>query len=213
MRTILCYGDSNTWGAVPITRRDDAERFGFGERWPGVLRQGLGADYWVIEEGLNGRTTVHDDPVEGAHKNGRRSLLACLESHRPLDLVILMLGTNDLKLRFSVSAADIADGARALAEIVLGTAAGRAGGPPRLLLVCPPPLARLDLLADMFAGGSEKSNRLAAHYRAAADSLGCGYLDAGSVITCSDVDGIHFDAAAHKLLGAHIAGLVPTLLG
>ena len=212
MKTILCYGDSNTWGAVPLVVRDDVRRFGFTERWPGVLRQQLGGGYWVIEEGLNGRTTVHDDPIEGAHKNGRTYLEPCLESHHPIDLVIVMLGTNDLKARFAVPAADIAAGAGALAEIVLNSAAGPAGGPPRLLLMCPPPLAQLDLLADMFAGGREKSQGLSLHYRAVAEAAGCAFLDAGDVIACSAVDGIHFDADAHGLLGKRVAKLVPTLL-
>lgn len=212
MQTILCYGDSNTWGAVPLVSRDDVRRFGFTERWPGVLRQRLGDGYWVIEEGLNGRTTVHDDPVEGPHKNGRTYLLPCLETHQPIDLVILMLGTNDLKPRFSVPAVDIATGAGALAEIILASVSGVAGRPPRLLLMCPPPLARLDLLAEMFAGGREKSHGLAPHYQATATAHGCDFLDAGSIIPCSDVDGIHLDADAHVALGEHVAALVPSLL-
>ena len=212
MKTILCYGDSNTWGAVPLVALDDVRRFGFDERWPGVLRRRLGDGYWVIEEGLNGRTTVHDDPVEGEHKNGRAYLPACLETHHPVDLVILMLGTNDLKQRFSVSAADIAASAGRLVEIVLKSAAGIAGKPPRVLLMCPPALARLDLLSGMFDGGREKSQELARHYAAVAGTHGCAFLDTGEIIASSDVDGIHFDAGDHAALGAHVAGLVPRLL-
>ena len=97
MRRILCFGDSNTWGYDPAT----GERFDEQTRWTGVLQAALGGDYTVIEEGLNGRTTVWDDPIEG-HKNGHEYLVPCLETHRPLDLVVLMLGTNDLKRRFSL---------------------------------------------------------------------------------------------------------------
>ncbi len=104
MKTVLCYGDSNTWGSDPET----GERFAPDVRWPGVLRRSLGEGYWVIEEGLGGRTTVRDDPIEGAHKNGRAYLRACLESHKPIDLMTIMLGTNDLKARFAASASDIA---------------------------------------------------------------------------------------------------------
>ena len=104
MKTILCFGDSNTWGYNPENR----QRFGPEERWTGILRNSLGEDYRVIEEGLNGRTTLWDDPIEG-FKNGLDYLMPCLESHRPFDLITIMLGTNDLKCRFSVSAFDIAE--------------------------------------------------------------------------------------------------------
>ena len=99
MTRILCYGDSNTWGYDPAS----GERFAADIRWTGVLRKVLASDrFEVIEEGLNGRTTVWDDPIEG-QKNGRQYLIPCLESHRPLDLVVILLGTNDLKKRFSLS--------------------------------------------------------------------------------------------------------------
>jgi len=97
MPIILCFGDSNTHGSIPMRDRDDSRRFGPDERWPGVLRNELGAGWTVIEEGLPGRTTLHDDPIEGVYKNGLWYLRACLESHRPIDLMTLMLGTNDLK--------------------------------------------------------------------------------------------------------------------
>jgi len=105
MKTVLCYGDSNTWGYDPTSK----ERFAPETRWTGVLAESLGVAFRVIEEGLNGRTTVWDDPIEG-HKNGQTYLVPCLASHKPIDLVVLMLGTNDLKMRFSVPADDIARG-------------------------------------------------------------------------------------------------------
>ena len=116
MRTILRYGDSNIRGIDPET----GERFPEDVRWPGVLRTRLGDDYTVIEDGLSGRTTVWDDPIEGVHKNGRTYLRPCLESHSPVDLIALMLGTNDLKKRFGSSASDIAQGAAELAEMFNG---------------------------------------------------------------------------------------------
>lgn len=212
MKTILCYGDSNTWGAAPLVSFDDVRRFDITVRWPGTLRQRLGAGYWVVEEGLNGRTTVHDDPVEGEHRNGRTYLLPCLETHAPINLAILMLGTNDLKHRFAVTAWDIAASAGRLIDIIQASTAGVAGKAPRVLLMCPPPLARLDLLAGMFTDGHEKSRALAPHYAAVAEARGCAFVNAGEVIECSDVDGIHFDADDHVALGTHLAGLVPGLL-
>ena len=126
VRTILCYGDSNTWGSDPETR----ERFPEDVRWPGVLRKRLDEEYRVIEEGLPGRTTVRDGPIEGDHKNGRTYLMACLESHRPIDLITLMLGTNDLKAHFGSSASDIAQGAASLANMMLRSGCGPDGGAP-----------------------------------------------------------------------------------
>jgi len=119
MRRILCYGDSNTWGCIPIS----AARYGEDIRWPGVLAGLLGAEYRIIEEGLNGRTTVFDDPLQEG-RNGKTYLLPCLLSHRPLDVVVLMLGTNDMKQRYGLPAEDIARGAGVLAEIVRTSGSG-----------------------------------------------------------------------------------------
>ena len=166
----------------------------------------------VIEEGLNGRTTVWDDPIEG-DKNGLRHLPSLLESHAPLDLVVMMLGTNDLKMRFSVSAWDIAAGVDRLAGIILSSQAGREGKPPKLLLMAPPPLARLSQWAEMLEGGTEKSVLLAPRYRAVAAERGCAFLDAGTIIRTSDVDGVHFDAAEHAALGRAVAAEVRRILG
>jgi len=119
MTIVLCFGDSNTHGSVPMLHRDDMRRFEPEERWPGVLRKELGAGFSVIEEGLPGRTTLHDDPIEGVYKNGLRYLCACLESHRPIDIITLMLGTNDLKSRFAVQPLDIAESIGVLLDTIV----------------------------------------------------------------------------------------------
>ncbi len=159
MKTILCYGDSNTWGSDPET----GDRFPEDTRWPGVVRRTLGDGYHVIEEGLPGRTTVREDPIEGEHKNGRAYLRPCLESHRPIDLVTLMLGTNDLKQRFGSSASDIAQGAASLAEMALRSGCGPGGGAPAVLLVAPPPVGRLTDMGQMFEGAGRKSFGVSGH--------------------------------------------------
>lgn len=205
MPIVLCYGDSNTHGTKPMRDLATQDRYGPEERWTGVLRRELGAGWTVIDEGLPGRTTVHDDPIEGEHKNGRRYLLPCLESHGPVDLVTLMLGTNDLKARFSLPASDIAIGIEVLLEIIAASGAGPGGAAPKVLLIAPPPLARLDLFADMFTGGTEKSRRLGDLYAAVAKRHGTAFLDAGTVIKTSDGDGIHFDADALVPLGQAVA--------
>ena len=209
MRTVLCYGDSNTWGSDPET----GDRFAPEVRWPGVLARELGEGFRVIEEGLPGRTTVRDDPIEGVHKNGRTYLRACLESHKPIDLVALMLGTNDLKERFGASASDIAQGAASLAEEILRSGCGPGGGAPAVLLVAPPPLGTLTELAEMFEGAAEKSARFAGHYRRFAEQYGCWFLDAGAVVASSDLDGIHLEAGEHRKLGEAVAARVEKALG
>lgn len=201
MRTIMCYGDSNTWGADPET----GERFAEGVRWPGVLRIRLGQGYRVIEEGLNGRTTVREDPIEGTHKDGRAYLTPCLETHAPLDLVVVMLGTNDLKERFGASASDIAQGAASLADIIRWSGCGPGGGAPEILLVSPPPVGELTDYAEMFEGAGEKSVRFAGYYKQFAEQQGCHFLDASGVISSSDVDGIHLESTEHRKLGEAVA--------
>lgn len=208
MKTVLCYGDSNTWGYVPST----AQRYAIDERWTGVLRQQLGKGYLIIEEGLNGRTTVWDDPIEG-YKNGKEYLIPCLQTHKPIDLVVIMLGTNDLKMRFSVPAYDIANGAGVLADIVKKSDAGPDEGPPKVLLMAPPPVAKLTEFAEMFEGAEAKSTRFSEHYRRVAEEHECDFFDTAEVIVSSDIDGIHFEAGEHQKLGNAIADQVRRILG
>ena len=207
MNEILCYGDSNTWGYIPGT----GGRYSPAVRWTGVMQKRLGPSFHVIEEGLNGRTTVWDDPVEGVHRNGKTYLLPCLQSHMPLDLVVLFLGVNDLKQRFSVPAADIARGAGVLIELIQRSGAGRATAGLPVLLIAPPPLARLTDYAEMLQGGEAKSRLLAARYQEVAAEYGCQFLDAGAVIRASDLDGVHLEEEQHRILGETVAVKVKAL--
>ncbi len=207
MRTILCYGDSNTWGYDPVT----GHRFGREERWPGVLARKLGDAYAVIEEGLNGRTTVWDDPIF-PHRNGREYLVPCLESHAPLDLVVIALGVNDLKARIARSASDIADGAGALVEIVRKSATGPDGGAPNVLLLAPPPVGELGDSAEMLEGAPEKSRGFSKHYRRVADKYGCGLVDLAELVSVSAIDGIHFEASEHEKIGREVGARAKALL-
>jgi len=207
MKRILCFGDSNTWGWDPRT----AGRYASNVRWPGVMAAILGEGYEVIEEGLNGRTTVFDDPTND-YRNGRHYLVPCLETHRPLDLVILFLGVNDLKARFGLSPFDIADGAEFLIKLIQSSDAGPVTPgdliAPPVLLIAPPPTGRLTSFAEMFAGATEKSRGLGVAYARVAASRACAFLDAGAHIKSSDVDGIHFDPEAHETLGQVMASKV-----
>lgn len=202
-RTVLCYGDSNTWGADPET----GGRLPPTERWTGVLAAALGEGFGVVEEGLGGRTTVFDDPVL-ERRNGRDFLLTCLESHAPVDLVAIMLGTNDLKARFGLSASDIAEGAAELARLAQRSGCGPGGGPPRVLLIAPPPIEPRPHYAEMFAGGEEKSRAFSKRYAFRAAFLECGFFDASSVARSSEADGFHLDRSAHRALGEALAAEV-----
>lgn len=209
MPTILCYGDSNTWGYEPGTgRRLPAPR-----RWAGVLRREL-PDASILEEGLNGRTTIQDDPFEPG-RSGAAYLVPCLASHAPLDLVVLMLGTNDVKGCFPHDAAGIAAGAARLVDLALRSQAGQDGRAPMVLLVAPPPVTAPQPLQEVWgfsAASVERSRGLARLYRAAAESRGCAFLDAGALVAVSPLDGVHLDAAAHERLGVEVAKRVRDLV-
>ncbi|MFO8063046.1 MAG: SGNH/GDSL hydrolase family protein [Spirochaetia bacterium] len=212
-KTILCYGDSNTWGWDPASM----SRLGPQERWTGVLQEGLGTGYRVIEEGMNARTTVWDDPLE-PHRNGKTYLPPCLLSHMPLDLVLILLGTNDLKTRFGASSYEIADAAGKLVQLVQESAAGPNGGAPEVLLCAPPPIGDVSNFGGndpayagvelSFAGGVEKSKQFAEHYRRVAEAYACGFFDVGTVIRTSELDGIHWEAESHRALGEALAAVI-----
>ena len=197
---ILCFGDSLTWGWNPV----DRGRYSFEKRWTGILQWELGDPYHIIEEGLNGRTTIWDDPIEG-EKNGKKYLVPCLESHMPLDLVIIMLGTNDLKLRFNKSAFEIAAAADSLAQIVQKSQSGQNHQSPKVLLVSPPPLGKLTNWDEMMEGGREKSKKLARCYEMFAGDHGYHFIDAGKFVTTSDIDGLHWEESENLKFGKAVA--------
>ena len=207
MKTILCYGDSNTWGYDPATQ----SRFLRDVRWPGVLRNELGDGYLVIEEGLNGRTTVWDDPIE-LDKNGATYLRPCIQTHKPMDLVIIMLGTNDLKTRFSLPAYDIASGAGVLVDIVMKSDTGIDGSAPQVLLIAPPPAVELTGFAEMFENAVEKSVGFARHYRRVANEKDSHHLNAGDFVESSTLDGIHLESDMHTALGKAVAAKVKEIM-
>jgi lysophospholipase L1-like esterase len=208
MKTVLCYGDSNTWGYDPATRA----RYPAPVRWTGVLAARLGAEYRVVEEGLNGRTTRWDDPIEPG-RNGLTHLRPCIDSHQPLDLIVIMLGTNDLKRRFNLSASDIAQSAAELASMAWRFAQAPDGSHAEVLLVAPPAVTTLTEFDQMFEGAREKSRQFSHYFRLAAGWRHLPFFDAGSVIVSSEKDGIHFDAEEHRKLGEALADEVRRLVG
>ena len=213
-RSILCFGDSLTWGWIPVKESAPTLRYPYEQRWTGAMAAKLGDGYHIIEEGLSARTTSLDDPND-ARLNGSAYLPAALASHLPLDLVIIMLGTNDTKSYFHRTPYEIANGMGKLVGQVL-TSAGGVGTPypaPRVLVVAPPPLAPMPdpSFEGMFGGGYEKSKQLAGLYKALADFTKVEFLAAGDHVATDGVDGIHFSAETNIKLGNAIADKVVAL--
>jgi lysophospholipase L1-like esterase len=208
VKTVVCYGDSNTWGFNAAT----CDRLAPNVRWTGIVQAELGSSYRVIEEGLNGRTTNLDDLIE-LNRNGLAYLAPCLESHAPIDLVTIMLGTNDLKARFDRNAADIAQAAAMLAEIARSMRVGPDNTAAKVLYIAPPVVGALDELDGMFAGAVEKSTQFARYYEIWARRNQLDFLDAGSVVVSSPIDGIHLDPPEHATLGRAIAAKIRGMIG
>lgn len=212
MQHVLVYGDSMTWGIVPDTRK----RFSFDERWPGVLENRLrdaGKNVRIIEDSLNGRRTVWDDPFKPG-RNGRQGLAQRIEIHSPLSLVIVMLGTNDFQ--FSHPHNNAWSAAQGIAALVneIRNAPIEPGMPvPAVLIVCPPLIGPpKGVIASKFLGAHERCHGLADAYREVTSALGCHFFDAGSVTASSRVDGIHLDADQHATLGKALVAVVSPIL-
>lgn len=206
MKTILCYGDSNTWGYNP----DGTGRYPKHIRWTGVLRNELGDGYDVIPEGLNGRTTVWNDPVRGEYKNGKAYLLPCLHSHKPVDLVIRFLGSNDLKCRFSVSPNEIAQSVEMLVNIIKRSEAGPNMNSPGILVIIPPPVlipkdTKIpDYSIPELEKAVEKSRRFPEEFTKVLSGQ-CHLLNSSRFLKTSEIDGIHLDPESHAILGKEVA--------
>lgn len=207
LKTILCFGDSNTYGESP----EGFGRYPREERWTGILQRSLGSGYTVIEEGLNGRTTVWEDPVEG-DKCGIRHLPSCIASHTPLDLVIIMLGSNDLKQRFHATPADIALGMERLVRTARSIDNYTAAAPFEVLLVSPPSLRETTFLGEVFGDRRADSLRVGALARQAAERCGAAFLDMAQYTEPSALDGLHLDRNNHKLAAEVLARKIKEIL-
>lgn len=207
MKHILCYGDSNTHGFNP----ENGGRYDYNERWTGVLQNLLGEEYRVIEEGLNSRTTVLDDPYD-ILKNGKKYLTPCIKSHYPLDLVIIMLGSNDMKERYHVPACDIAKGAGILAKMVLDITAEKSSTNTSAKVLLVSPLYIGKTITDSNCGEEfgymrsyELSRKLAPKYEEVAKNLGIEFIDAALITEPSEIDALHLSSEGHRALGEAFA--------
>lgn len=207
MKNILCFGDSNTWGYAPCT----GDRYPYQVRWTGVLQQTLGSEYHVIEEGLNGRTTMHDQ-AERAFRNGIALLPVLLECHRPLDLVVVMLGTNDLKIEYALSASQIAQGAKSVCETILNHEFIDRSK-TQILLVSPTVVATMSEQDEaVFAGAVATSRQFCQHYQLVTESLGIHFFDAAKIVATTDSDGIHWEAEQHVDFGHALGEMIKQVL-
>lgn len=210
MKYILCYGDSNTWGCAP----EVFTRYEYSERWPGVMQNILGSGYHVYEDALNGRTTVFEDPIEEG-RCGKEGFPVALMSNAPLDLVIIMLGCNDVKLRFKKEPWDIAWGVDLLIQYIKKANCGRDGAMPKVLIVAPPHFGtnwsetRLGTVFDLSCG--EKLKQLAGPYSHVAKINGCDFIDVGTAVKPGS-DCVHLTKEGHNTLGEIFAKKVIEIL-
>ena len=212
-KRVVCFGDSNTWGYIPVT----AERYDENTRWPARLQTKLGyEDYTVVEEGLTGRTTVFDDPFD-PELNGLKTMPAILRSAAPIDMLVFMLGTNDFQS--NIPAGNPSSTARAvqyMLEIARGLGVDRPGQKMKILLISP-----VEITEDRFGfkendvtdqTSIDNSRALGKHMRIVADQLGVEFIDAAQYIKPGKVDGIHLDEVGHAKLAELVYDKVKEML-
>lgn len=211
MQHILVYSDSLSWGIIPTTRK----RLHFEQRWPGVMEMTLcssGQKVRVVEDCLNGRRTVLDDPVKPG-RNGLLGLAQRIEIHSPLEFVVLMLGTNDFQTMHEYNARDSAQGIGVLVSAIRTAPIEPDMPVPQILVVAPPAIREpKESMALKFEGGETKCVGLSAAYRSVCEEIGCHFFDAGEVVSSSSVDGVHLDLEQHLVLGSAVAEVVKPLL-
>ncbi|WP_439272787.1 SGNH/GDSL hydrolase family protein [Pseudochrobactrum sp. HB0163] len=211
MKSVLCFGDSLTWGY----QAPDGSRLPLEDRWPSVLQKALGTGVQVIAEGLNGRTTAFDDYTAPEDRNGARILPTLLGTHAPLDLVIILLGTNDMKPQVVGDAFSSSCGIRRLIEIIRKHPCREGYDVPDILLVAPPHICESadPFFASLFAGGVSQSRKLGLLLADLADEEECNFFDAAGVAKTTPLDGVHLDAENTRALGQALEPVVRLILG
>jgi len=210
MKHILCFGDSLTWGYNPVT----STRYAYEERWTGMLQKILGSDYRIIEEGLNGRTTAFDDPIL-PYKNGNAILPMLLDTHAPLDLIVIMLGTNDMQTYYQLTAKESARGYAVMLLNIMKSAAGPEGSTPKTLLLAPPWIQAQDkhLMGIFFPVDVNDSQKFAQYYQQVANANNVNFLDTAAFLQTCSADGVHLDLAGNAILAKHLAPKIKEICG
>jgi len=211
MKQLLVYSDSLSWGIIPLTRN----RLSFEQRWPGVLEIGLrklGENVRVIEDCLNGRRTIYDDPIKEG-RNGLIGLQQRIEINSPLEMVILMLGTNDFQTNHNHNSSHAALGLKKLIESIRSAPVEPGMPIPRILVIAPPPIdVPKGEMSHKFKNADKKSVGLSSAYEDVANKEGCYFFDAGNVTRSSLVDGVHLDSDQHKVLGSSLVNFIENLI-
>lgn len=212
MKTILCFGDTNTWGVNPINE----ERLPFEQRWTGILTKEMEREARVIEEGQCGRTTICDDPVD-QYKNGLEYLMPCLDGHRPIDVAVIMLGTVQLKGRFNQSADDIALGLDRIVRAVAQSDAGPQGQSPQILVISPIRVGKVEdgPLAETFflPNNRERQQKFRKLFSKVAEKYGAEFMAAEDYADTSHLDGIHIAEESHRPFALAVAEKLRSMLG
>ncbi len=210
MTVLLCFGDSNTHGTPPMLVQGEYRRFDAETRWPVLAARAL--EWNLVEEGLPGRTAQFADPVMGPHMNGQDGLKIALQSHGPIDVLTIMLGTNDAKARYGASPELITGGIAALLDIAQSPEMQDRHGGFRILLICPPPVLEQGPIMDQFYGARARGLALPPLLADLARARRCGFLDAGQLIEVSPQDGVHFEPEAHASLAQGVAQALADLV-
>ena len=215
MKRVLIFGDSNSWG---FTDQDNGHRYE--KRWPVLLNQELiqkGFNIEILEDCLPGRTTNIDDLQDGTHLNGAKVLKSSLLSHSPIDFVLILLGTNDLKVRFQRSAEDIANGIKELIQIVFETNSGTGSwhdqNKSKLIIICPPALGEKSndptwLNFDEWVGGLDKSKQLYYSFEKVCSHMGVDLIDASQFCQSSNIDPIHWSKPMHQKCSENLSKIL-----
>ncbi|MDM7851341.1 SGNH/GDSL hydrolase family protein [Pseudochrobactrum kiredjianiae] len=211
MKSVLCFGDSLTWGY----QAPDGERLPLEDRWPSVLQKALGSQAHVIAEGLNGRTTAFDDYTAPEDRNGSRILPTLLGTHAPLDLVIILLGSNDMKPQVAGDAFSSHCGTRRLIQQIRNHPYREGYAAPDILIVAPPHICESadPFFASLFAGGIAESRKLGLLLSDLADETECNFFDASGVAKTTPLDGVHLDAENTRAIGQALEPVVRLILG
>ena len=210
-KTVLTFGDSNTYGTPPAHAKGELRRFGPDTRWPMVMQATLGPDWAVIEEGLPGRTTNRTDPIMGPHMDGQLGLRIALESHGPIDLLTIMLGTNDMQTHHGASVDQVIGGLASLLAIARSEPYQTRHVGFDILLIAPPEMLEQGTFRESLLGAHQKSRDLPLRIAELADHWKTDFFDAGAHIGPSPIDGIHFEAADHVTLGKAIAAKIGSM--